>query len=106
MSFVRIKIINGYAFRYLVESRYNKETKKISQKVIKYLGKAQTEGGLLDEWKRRDVLDLDGNKCVQCGSKEDLVIDHIIPMTVKVDNRLENLQCLCRKCNVKKRQIN
>lgn len=49
-----------------------------------------------------EVLERDGYKCVSCGTKEDLVIDHVIPVIDGGDTTLENLQSLCRTCNLKK----
>ena len=43
-----------------------------------------------------------GGKCAMCGSTEDLTFDHIIPFYRKGDNTIENLQVLCRKCNMEK----
>jgi hypothetical protein len=41
-------------------------------------------------------------KCVECGSTEDLEIDHIVPFSLGGRTELENLQLLCKKCNLKK----
>lgn len=40
--------------------------------------------------------------CQQCGSKEDLCIDHIKPLSKGGDNNMDNLQFLCRSCNSSK----
>ncbi len=44
MAFIRTKTINGSKYYYLVENR--REGKKVVQKVLKYIGKAEN---LLDE---------------------------------------------------------
>lgn len=44
------------------------------------------------------VMERDG-KCLCCGSKEDLSIDHVVPLSLGGDNSPENLQTLCKKCN-------
>lgn len=51
------------------------------------------------EWKelRIKVLKRDGNQCRQCKSTEDLVVHHID--FTKTNNILNNLMCLCRRCN-------
>lgn len=47
---------------------------------------------------RYQVLERDEFKCVLCGSKDILEIDHI--NCVPDDNRTENLRVLCHDCNV------
>lgn len=42
------------------------------------------------------------SECTYCKSKENLVIDHIIPIKAGGNNDIENLQILCRSCNAKK----
>ena len=44
----------------------------------------------------------DHGKCVDCGSKEKLEYDHIIPITKGGSNTERNIQLLCEKCNRKK----
>jgi 5-methylcytosine-specific restriction endonuclease McrA len=41
--------------------------------------------------------------CANCGTRLDLQADHIIPRENQGDDRLENFQLLCRRCNVVKR---
>lgn len=48
---------------------------------------------------RKTVLSRDGNKCVRCGSRKDLTIDHIYPRCIGGTNALANLRTLCRSCN-------
>lgn len=41
-------------------------------------------------------------ECVNCGSKENLTIDHIRPISKGGTNEEDNLQILCKSCNSKK----
>lgn len=44
----------------------------------------------------------DTNVCPECGSADDLTIDHIVPIARGGSNDLENLAVLCRPCNSRK----
>lgn len=46
---------------------------------------------------RRDWAE---GSCRWCGSKEDLVLDHIIPVMCGGENERSNAQSLCRPCNL------
>jgi len=48
---------------------------------------------------RRMIFNRDGNKCLRCGDTEKLTIDHINPVAHGGENKLINLQTLCRSCN-------
>lgn len=43
-----------------------------------------------------------GDICKECGTDENLTIDHIIPLARGGTNKLENLQVLCKSCNSRK----
>ena len=47
-------------------------------------------------WKR------DNGQCVQCGATNDIQYDHDIPFSLKGSNEVENIQLLCKTCNLKK----
>lgn len=51
---------------------------------------------------RETVYERDGGKCVNCGSKEQLEYDHIIPFSKGGSDDVANTQILCKKCNLKK----
>lgn len=49
----------------------------------------------------------DGWKCVQCGSKHRLEVDHILPVRDRLDLAFEitNLQTLCGSCHGRKTRV-
>ena len=52
---------------------------------------------------KQRVFDRDGRLCRYCGTDEEpLHIDHIIPRKVGGTHDLDNLQVLCKMCNLKK----
>lgn len=51
---------------------------------------------------RAEVFQRYGGKCAQCGAREYLEFDHIIPLALGGANTVGNLQLLCRKCNLAK----
>ena len=50
----------------------------------------------------REALLNKESKCCKCESKENLTIDHIIPVTAGGKNEIKNTQILCSTCNIKK----
>lgn len=51
---------------------------------------------------REAVFERDGNRCLKCGSSNDLSIDHVVPLSKGGDNDTDNLQTLCKTCNSSK----
>lgn len=51
------------------------------------------------------VYNRDNYQCQKCGRTTDLEIDHIIPISKGGKTTLDNLQTLCRSCNLEKSDI-
>jgi hypothetical protein len=51
---------------------------------------------------RQAVYELHGNKCLCCGSQENICIDHVVPVYKGGKNEIENFQPLCKSCNSSK----
>ncbi len=51
---------------------------------------------------KRAVWDRDSGRCTRCGATDYLEFDHIIPHTRGGANSVNNVQILCRKCNLVK----
>ena len=52
--------------------------------------------------RRQQVLSLDEERCLRCGSSRELEIDHVVPQAAGGPNCWNNLQTLCRPCNRQK----
>lgn len=51
---------------------------------------------------RFSIFARDGHKCRKCGRRNNLEIDHIIPIAKGGKSVYDNLQTLCHRCNVEK----
>lgn len=51
---------------------------------------------------QREVWQRDGGRCVECGTKEKLCFDHIVPFSRGGSNTTRNIQLLCERCNLSK----
>jgi hypothetical protein len=51
---------------------------------------------------REMVFYRSGNRCIICGTKNKLTVDHIIPVVHGGTDDLDNLQALCKSCNSRK----
>lgn len=62
----------------------------------------RVERGKVSNKLRFAIYRRDGNRCVKCGSRRHLEIDHIYPISKGGKSEYSNLQTLCNKCNRKK----
>jgi 5-methylcytosine-specific restriction endonuclease McrA len=46
-----------------------------------------------------ELMNKYGNKCLQCGSPDNLEADHVVPIVKGGRNSIDNIQPLCRHCN-------
>lgn len=53
-----------------------------------------------DEWTR--LCNKYNNRCLCCGKKKKLTIDHVVPLSLGGDNTINNIQPLCLSCNSRK----
>lgn len=78
----------------------NKESVIISRQ--KHRSAKKSNGSFTkQEW--LDLCNKYENKCLCCGSENDLSVDHIVPLSVGGTNYIDNIQPLCFRCNSKKR---
>lgn len=66
------------------------------------VGFEQGKSRHLSQEVKQAVWQRDGGKCVECGAEDYLEFDHIIPVAKGGANTAENIQLLCRRCNLKK----
>jgi len=64
----------------------------MAKKVSRYIPKQ-----IKDEVRKRDR-----ERCVDCGATDYLEFDHITPYSKGAPNVVDNIQLLCRRCNLKK----
>ena len=53
-----------------------------------------------EEWQQ--LCEKYDNRCLCCGKKKKLTMDHIIPVSLGGSNGIDNIQPLCRECNSSK----
>jgi len=90
----------GYIWQKTYRAR-NLETIRIRQRVRNK--KSPNVHGLKSiksRWMKR-LIERDGEKCGNCGNKENLTLEHIIPQCVGGKYEEDNLRVLCLNCNIK-----
>jgi len=66
------------------------------------LTELQRKRRAFDKMNKKKILERDEYRCKQCGSWENLHVDHIKPLSKGGTNDEKNLQALCAKCNLSK----
>ena len=51
---------------------------------------------------RQNIFKRDGNRCVYCGEKKDLTLDHVVPRSKGGKTSWTNLVTACQRCNSRK----
>ena len=62
-------------------------------------GKAKKKSKYIPASVRKVVYERDGGECRECGSKEYLEYDHILPFSKGGSSSAGNIQLLCENCN-------
>ncbi len=78
------------------------ESLKKAREELKQKEKKEKRNRVIPKHVQREVWRRDRGRCVECGSKERLEFDHIIPFSKGGSNTARNIQLLCEKCNKKK----
>jgi 5-methylcytosine-specific restriction endonuclease McrA len=110
----KIKYLEYYISHDFFKKRFKKS---ILNKVEKVIIKSKKELKWINEYKikrkeanrilnnksfRKLAFEKYGKKCIKCGSKNNLSLDHIISIFDGGSNDIENIQILCKSCNSSK----
>lgn len=95
----------------------HKNTDKLSIYQKRYADSHRTKIKIKNHHRRDRIRSLEGkfttqewenlcnkydNKCLWCGKKKELTVDHVLPIIKGGTGYIENIQPLCRSCNSKK----
>jgi 5-methylcytosine-specific restriction endonuclease McrA len=78
----------------------NKELSRINKRNRR--ARIRNTSGTIKKKEWEVVLLLFGNKCLKCGSTDNLTMDHVIPLSLGGSHTVDNVQPLCFDCNRKK----
>lgn len=67
------------------------------------LGRIKGNGGSYTEAEWREVVRQQDGRCLACGKKCKLTIDHVLPISMGGTSDISNIQGLCFSCNASKR---
>ena len=74
----------------------------LSKKLSRKLSKQNRHSRPIPPYVRLEVFHRDQGKCVNCGDTTEIQYDHIIPFSRGGSNSTQNIQVLCKRCNLMK----
>jgi len=95
-STVRFRLSQSEILEAYIEQSLNKFYRKLN------LNQTANKTRTIPQNVKQEVWIRDNGKCVQCGAGEYLEFDHVIPFSKGGANSSNNIQLLCRKCNLSK----
>lgn len=79
-------------------SKANREKRNANQRLRRSQGHGRGFIGRV----RRELIKRYGEVCLRCGGTDHIQVDHVIPVALGGPNVMENMQLLCRTCNIQK----
>lgn len=92
--------------KYFIEKHNLEKIIRIPKHYKKIFSGKEQKRSPIPESLRHEVFKRDGYRCVECGAtnrETTLHVDHIIPKSEGGTDELDNLQTLCEKCNLAKK---
>ncbi len=81
-------------------SRNNR--KKLRIKEARRRARLSSSGGSYTSYEWNQLVKQQENRCLACGKKTKLTVDHVIPVSKGGTSNIDNLQGLCFSCNSSK----
>jgi 5-methylcytosine-specific restriction endonuclease McrA len=81
---------------------YERNKDKFFAAIHKRRARIHGNGGSFTPQEWQVLCDQYDNRCLCCGEKKKLTVDHVIPISKGGSNSIDNIQPLCRSCNAKK----
>jgi hypothetical protein len=93
---------NGEEGNLLVQNYFAKKRAKVDSIQSESEQQPNRQRTVIPESVRHEIWRRDQGCCVECGSKERLEYDHLIPFSKGGSNTARNLRLLCETCNRRK----
>jgi 5-methylcytosine-specific restriction endonuclease McrA len=93
---------NRELIRQHARQRYHADPSKSAAKAHERRARLRMTDGTFTPEQWQAVLLFYGDRCLCCGTKGRMTIDHIIPLIIGGRNVIDNIQPLCRSCNARK----